>query len=259
MDEVIALDGGHSFGVLTRGIGQRRRKAVVFFNAGLIHRVGPFRLHVQLARELSEQGFDVFRFDLPQRGDAPTGSHSTKEQAVDEVFDAIEAVTGSRHFIVGGICSAADLGWKIAATDARVVGLLLMDGMAVRNFWFRVGQLSLFLKRPAVSWPGMALRFFRPKSAALPGIMDYRDWPEPAQFRQQLAQMLARGVSVLALYTGGVSYYLLHPRQLDAGYGAWRRHPRLHLDFMPEIDHLLFSPVHRRRILDRIHVWATRL
>lgn len=259
MDEVIALDGGRSFGVLTRGIGQRRRKAVVLFNAGLIHRVGPFRLHVQLARELSEQGFDVFRFDLPQRGDAPTGSHFTKEQAVAEVFDAIEAVTGSRHFIVGGICSAADLGWKIASTDARVVGLLLLDGMAVQNFWFRVGQLSLLLKRPVASWPGMALRFFRPKSAAMPGIMDYRDWPEPAQFRQQLAQMLVRGVGVLALYTGGISYYLLHARQLDAGYGALRQHRGLQLEFMPEIDHLLFSPVHRRMILDRIHVWATRL
>ncbi|WP_454830144.1 alpha/beta fold hydrolase [Pseudoxanthomonas wuyuanensis] len=259
MDEVIALDGGRSFGLLTRATENRRRRAVVLFNPGLIHRTGAFRFHVRLARGLATRGFDVFRFDLPNTGDAPTGTHATKESVVDEVFDAIEARTGSRHFIVGGICSAADLGWKIALVDKRVVGLLLLDAMAVKNHWFRVGQLRLMLKRPLSSWPGMIVRFLRPKPAGLPGIMDFRDWPEPQQFKRQLAQLLERGVDTLAFYTGGVSYYLLHPRQLRTSYGAWRDHPRLQLEFWPEIDHILFSPLDRERVSGRIMQWMEGL
>ena len=259
MDEVIELDGGRSFGILTRATSNARGRAVVLFNAGLIHRVGPFRLHVHLARALAARGFDVFRFDLPRIGDAAAGSHATEESVVKQVLDTVQATTGAASFIVGGLCSAADLSWKVAVAEPRVDGLLLIDSLAVRNGWFRVGQLGLLLKRPVSSWPRMALRFLKPKPADGPGLADFRDWPTQPAFESDLGKLLSRGVKVLALYTGGVAQYLLHRRQLDATFGESRRHPGLQVEYWPEVDHLIFVPSDRGRTIERIGNWASAI
>ncbi|MBD9479898.1 hypothetical protein [Pseudoxanthomonas sp. PXM02] len=256
MDEVIALDGGRAFGLLTRAQGTPKGRAVVLFNAGLIHRMGPLRLHVHLARRLAAQGLDVVRFDMPRIGDAPAGTHADAESVVREVLDTVQAMTGARGFIVGGICSAADQGWRTALADTRVDGVLLLDGMAVQGTWFRAGQLKLMLARSPLRWPGMLLRLLRPKPDDAPGINDFRDWSTHGQFLEQAGQLLGRGVKILAFYTGGVSYYLLHPRQIDATFGRHRRDRRLEVEFWPQIDHILFSASDRARVIDRISTWA---
>ncbi|HHO68021.1 MAG TPA: alpha/beta hydrolase, partial [Gammaproteobacteria bacterium] len=43
---------------------------LVFLNAGLLHRVGPYRMHVDLARQLAARGYASLRFDLSGRGDS---------------------------------------------------------------------------------------------------------------------------------------------------------------------------------------------
>ena len=43
---------------------------VLFWNAGLLPKVGPFRLFVDVARRLSELGFLSFRFDVSGKGDS---------------------------------------------------------------------------------------------------------------------------------------------------------------------------------------------
>ena len=43
---------------------------VVLLNAGIIHRIGPNRLYVQLARRLASRGHAVLRFDLAGIGDS---------------------------------------------------------------------------------------------------------------------------------------------------------------------------------------------
>ena len=50
--------------------------AVIFVNAGLIHHIGPNRLHVLLARALGRQGVASLRIDLSGVGDsAPRADH----------------------------------------------------------------------------------------------------------------------------------------------------------------------------------------
>jgi hypothetical protein len=256
VDEVIALDGGRAFGLLTRAQGAPKGRAVVLFNAGLIHRMGPFRLHVHLARRLAAEGLDVFRFDMPRIGDAPAGSLAGGDSVVRDVLDAVQASTGARGFIVGGICSAADQGWRTALADERIDGVLLLDGMAVQGAWFRAGQLRLMLARSPLRWPGMVLRLLRRKPDDAPGINDFRDWPEHGEFLEQAGRLLDRGVKIFAFYTGGVSYYLLHPRQIDATFGPHRRHRGLEVEFWPQLDHILFSASDRARVIDRVSAWA---
>jgi len=58
------------FGVLTRTSTSADRPVVVIFNAGAVHRVGPNRVSVTLARELAAAGLAVLRFDLEGIGDS---------------------------------------------------------------------------------------------------------------------------------------------------------------------------------------------
>lgn len=253
-EEVLDLPGG-AFGLLAPGRAPARGVGVVLFNAGLIHRPGPLRLHVDLARRLAGAGFDVLRFDLPGIGDTPSGDDAMS--AAVAALDAVAARTGATSFVVGGVCSAADLGWRMAMADDRVRGLLLIDPFAVRNGWYHVGRLRAALRLP----PRELLRKLRGRirrgrREPVPLAGDYRDWPDPAGFRQQLAGMLARGVRVFALYTGGVGDYLLHGRQLVATFGASRRHPGLELEFRPWLDHILFAARDRADVVDAISNWV---
>lgn len=257
MEEVLALADGSGFGILTPATAPARGMGVVLFNAGLIHRPGPLRLHVDLARALSQAGFDVFRLDLPGVGDTGTGGDAAAFAL--RAFDAVSARTGASGFLVGGICSAADLGWRMVGLDARIQGLLLIDPMAVRGPWYRVGRLVRLLRMPLRELATKALRRAgtRPHDAGPgPAAEDYRDWPSPLEFRSRLAGALERGVRVLGFYTGGVADYLLHPRQIDATYAGLRGHRGLRLEFHPELDHILFAARHRRQVVDTIVGWA---
>jgi hypothetical protein len=257
MEEVIAFGDAGDFGILTRARGTTRGATVVLLNAGLIHRPGPLRLHVDLADHLAASGFDVFRFDLPGVGDA--GMRGAATAKVAQVFDVLAFRTGNARFLVGGICSAADLGWRMATIDDRVAGLLLIDPLAVKGGWYRIGRLQMLLRMsPFTLLRKLGRRLSRLSSgeAPPPAAEDYRDWPTPDEFRAGIARALDRGVRVLGFYTGGVTGYLLHRRQLAATYGRLRGHAGLRLEFHPELDHILFAARDRRRVVEAIGNWA---
>jgi hypothetical protein len=261
---VLRLHEDGRFGLLTRPDAGPCTRVVVLFNAGLTHRSGPQRFHVELARRLSAGGATVFRFDLPGVGDAAHAGATSQEAAVAQAFDALQAATGAASFVVGGICSAADLGWRVAVADPRVQGLLLIDPMAVRGPWFRVGRWRMALRSAPSSWPAKLARRLRGTRGAVQAGADtpvplaidaYRGWPTPDAFRTQAAALLARGVRMLELYTGGVSDYLLHARQIDATFGLARRHAGLRVHFRPDLDHILFALAHRREVIALVDRW----
>ena len=85
---------------------------MILLNAGMIHRVGPHRVNVRLARELARHGIASIRFDLAGHGDSarPSGSLSFQNQAVEDIRQAADALanaTGLRRFAVFGLCSGA--------------------------------------------------------------------------------------------------------------------------------------------------------
>lgn len=257
MEEVLAYADDGAFGILTRARSPARGVAVVLFNAGLIHRPGPLRFHVELARRLAAAGFDAFRLDLPGIGDAPSGADTLA--AASRSLDAVARRTGARTFLVGGICSAADLAWRMSASDARIEGLILIDPMAVRGGWYRLGRLQLLLRTPWAELGGKLLRRMRRGRLRTPiGSMaeDYREWPSADAFRARIGDALARGVRVLAFYTGGVADYLLHPRQIDATFAGLAANPGLQLQFHPGLDHILFAARDRRLVVDAVAEWA---
>src|SRR5689334_7177370 len=89
-------EDGRLFGILTMPTAQAHSMGdvpvFVFLSAGLLHRVGPARLHVRLARELARMGFSSFRVDLAGIGDSRKRSGLTNQESVKADYDEIVRV-----------------------------------------------------------------------------------------------------------------------------------------------------------------------
>src|SRR3546814_6141827 len=80
---------------------------------------------------------------------------------VAATLDTLEREAGARCFVIGGICSAADMAWHIAQDDPRIAGVWLLDGFAHRGRWFRLARVLKALRRPPWQWPRLAWRLLR--------------------------------------------------------------------------------------------------
>lgn len=105
---------GHLFGVLSRSTPPNDRPAIIMLNAGAIHHVGPNRLYVTLARQLSARGFACLRLDLEGLGDSVLRTEGRENHpypltAVEDVEAAIEFLKqrGYTRFITLGLCSGS--------------------------------------------------------------------------------------------------------------------------------------------------------
>jgi pimeloyl-ACP methyl ester carboxylesterase len=109
------------------------RPAVILLNSGIIHRVGPNRLYVTLARLLTRSGFVVLRFDLSGIGDSIIRRDNVpfERSSVQETQEAMEYLAATRgvdRFLLAGICTGAVVAYHTAHADTRVVGTVLING-----------------------------------------------------------------------------------------------------------------------------------
>ena len=107
---------------------------IIFLNAGLVHRVGPNRLYVNLARALAAQGFTSLRFDHSGIGDSPAADDDRPfgSRFVDEAQQAIDWLAAHRtcrRFVCVGLCSGTLTAFNLAKTDNRVSGLVLLTAL----------------------------------------------------------------------------------------------------------------------------------
>lgn len=239
--------------------GSQGAPLVLLPNSGIVPRAGLFRLHVELSRRLESLGIPAFRFDLPGVGEAPRVAGCDHRQAVLAALNHLHSRYGYNRFIVGGICSAADLGWRVAVDDERVAGLLLLDGISFPGAWFQLGRVAAALKRSPLQWPGVVMRLLQRARAPQPALVasDYRDWPSRDAARDELSRMVARNVQLLWIYTGGVSDRFLHPREFYWSFGKAARSDANTLKHWPDCDHTFYTRAHRDRLLNTISNWLS--
>ena len=132
------------FGIVTQAAHPRAASGapcLLLINSGAIHRVGPGRLYVDLARALAADGFTVLRLDLEGIGDSPPapGMDDTVVYMPDAVADIRRTVAFARASLAAsacysaGICSGAYHSIKAAAQGVGLDGVLPINPLIY--FW----------------------------------------------------------------------------------------------------------------------------
>jgi pimeloyl-ACP methyl ester carboxylesterase len=252
--ETAHVFGADLVGILSHpSAAQAGRFGVILLNAGLVHRAGPYRGYVTLARALAAAGFAVLRYDQSGVGDSPILPDAAPRRRKIETDAAMALMTqhaGVDRFVLAGICSGADDAFHLAKDDPRVAGIALFDGLAYRTkaFWLKHAL-------PRLARPSKLMRLLNRRSQVEASVEDYRDFPPQAEASEQLASLVARDVRVLFLYTSGAYSYFNHVGQLADGFGAAAREPQVTLEFWPFCDHTFYLRRDRDRMVATFVAW----
>ena len=250
------------------------RPAFIMLNAGLIHRVGPNRLHVRLARALAAAGFVAMRIDLSGRGDsdARRDDLSFSASGVVETRAAMQYLESSRgitRFVLFGICSGAATAGEVTYLDPRVAGAVIVEGpsFATRKFYLRYYAKRLLRRE---TWQntvrgtnGIGRRLWRlagVQPAAVEASMAEAGAvpsPQSPQLAAALQQMADRGVEQLAIFSGSTKEYN-YQGQLQEAFSSVDFHHRLEEAYFPEADHTFTRLVHQQQLIDRVLSWMRR-
>jgi pimeloyl-ACP methyl ester carboxylesterase len=227
---------------------------VIIPNTGLEHRVGPNRLHVQIARALAAAGYASLRFDLAGLGDSdPAPGQAASAQA--DLKAAADALTARRlgpEFVLIGLCSGAHDAHQFAATDSRVAGALFIDGYAYPTRKFRLLRVWRRLCEPDKVWRRLLGR--RPPATAPAGVsVDLFRYPPQAEAGADYRRMLERGVRLAFVYTGDVEYEYAYRDQLLDAFPLLRGYAKLW--YLPHSDHTLTRRRTREELIALARDW----
>ncbi len=108
------------------------RPAVILANAGLIHRIGPNRVYVKLARSLAAQGYLVLRFDISGVGDSLPRPDlmPVEEFTIDDLVQAMDFLSAAyqvNQFTLMGHCAGSYHSIRTAAQDPRASAVVMIN------------------------------------------------------------------------------------------------------------------------------------
>lgn len=262
----LSAGGGDSAGV--------RPTAVLILNAGLIHRVGPQRLHVKLARSLARAGLTCLRWDFSGIGDSPSRRDGLAVMDVitrepRDVMDQLGTQYGIERFILVGICSGAFASFRTAVSDPRVCGAVLINPqdfvghddwgayVQAQRYWTR----SIFRPR---AWANLFTgRVAYMRLATTMWRQATRGWLGSNQevsriakgIREEIQALLARGTRLLFVVSErdvSVEYFnaiLGHDLQ------ATRPEDGLQSELMEQADHLFTRQAEQQKLIAVLQRW----
>ncbi len=192
--------------------------AILFLNAGLVHRVGPNRLYVRMARHLAARGFVTLRFDFSGIGDSePRGDRvpypASCVAETQEAMNLLSQTMSVKRFVLMGICGGALISYKTACRDPRVAGAVLISPRGLEygareKMWKYVASREVLdrLLRPR-SW----LRAITGKSEYLGNLkmlgrrlrgafQKDRSSCEASDASAELCALIERGVELFVVY-----------------------------------------------------------
>ena len=155
------------------------RPAVILLNSGPLHRVGPFRLYVTVARRLAAAGLTVLRMDLSGKGDSEPrrDKRSARERVEEDVRAGMKLLSETRdsdQFVLMGLCSGADDSIEVAAKEPSVVGAVLLDGYGYRTLGYYVRYYGPRMLRLSV-WKHFFMRTLLQKKNQPDYALDVRE------------------------------------------------------------------------------------
>lgn len=265
-------EGGRLFGILTLPSTPPRNAhelpVFVFLSGGLLHRVGPYRLHVRLGRELAQLGFSSLRVDLAGMGDSPPRPGLTSRESVAADFAAILGVLDSRlgrlPLVLAGLCTGADNATHLTLKEPRVVGMVLLDPICFPDHGFRARVIVAKYTNPAryIAWLKRRFKALtHPSGEKLEayGSVDplaLRDLPTREQLRAAFELIGERGGRVLSVFTEYARGYYNQSGQLGRVLGLNGYQQFCTELFWPQTHHTYWLEQHRRRLIEEIKTLA---
>ena len=238
------------------------RPVVLLSNVGISHRVGPFRLNVELARRLATMGISCFRFDFSGLGDseASRDGRTDQQRALSEAQAAMDLLTkrtGATKFVMIGLCSGADKTHIVATADFRIVGTVFIDGYAYKTLLFYLirftlrflqwKRLKVFLKAQLGKMPEVGTEAYRAIIAS----------PDRGGVERELKAMADRGCRQLHLFTVSTDYTYNYSRQFWHMYPGLKGAHGVTTERYPSVDHTLSMVAMQQLFIDRICRWMS--
>lgn len=250
----------------------------LLFNAGVIHRVGPHRINVRLARELASRGIASIRFDLAGHGDSarPSGDHSFEDQAAIDIrsaMDTLGATTNLRRFAIFGFCSGAYYGFAAALADERVAGILMFDAYryptlktTAYHYWNRLRQpraLSGAIGAVTRGFVHVGRRVLAPvkagESRPTPAIGRIDFIPPRKEFAAGLRALLDRGTKIHMIYSGEAKREYNYAGQFRDSIATLGIGARIDADFLPDLNHAATGLADQADLRARVVAWGCSL
>lgn len=257
----------------------RRDVGLILFNAGVIHRIGPHRLNVRIARRLADRGIPSIRFDLAGLGDSsrPSGRQAFEAQAVIDLrsaMDALDSATRIHRFALFGFCSGAYHGYATALADERVAGLLMYDAYRFSTIKARLNRYMMRIQqhgwiRAVGGWAARGLSSFvrgilrailaRKEGRRVADVGFITEMPSKIEFAAGLRTLLDRGVKIGLVYSGGgFEVYNYDGQFRDAFYGLGIT-DRVTAEFLPDLDHVATSMAAQAELVRQIEIWVLQM
>jgi hypothetical protein len=240
---------------------------LIIVNAGVLHRVGPCRFSVKLARGLASQGVTVFRFDYSGVGDSGFGElgPDLQENHTAELIQAMDALEQdflADRFVIHGLCSGARDAFHAALSDKRVMGVSQVDGYSYRTakyYWIKVkeklssvGEFIGFVKRRIAAVFNWASEDDTPSATAEMTVAQWPDAPSCKTVAEGYRELAARGVRFVVVYTGAWQDTYNYESQFFDMYSRVDFCKQAKLIYMPESDHIMTNPIHSQQLTSAI-------
>tara|TARA_R110002049_G_scaffold72490_2_gene187121 strand:+ start:142999 stop:143916 length:918 start_codon:yes stop_codon:yes gene_type:complete len=237
--------------------------AVILMTAGMLHHVGPFRLHVDLARQLASKGIRSLRFDLSGIGESlGVGSAgSSIDRAAAETGAAMDWMRengGSRKFILFGLCSGADDSMHTAVNDDRVHGFVAIDGCGYRTkrfHWYRLIRHYVPRLLTPKKWFQFVKRILSANEtppSTLQAGSDVREFPDREEAVKQFQTLADRQTRMHFVYTGGISEYYNYQQQFFEMLPEVDWQQTASTTFFPHMDHVALLCEDRNQLVSHV-------
>ena len=234
----------------------------LILNAGIVHSIGPFRLHVDIARSLAEAGFSSFRIDLSGLGDSETRTGKAVEnRAVLDATDAIDLLAekfGVGSVVAIGLCSGAFNAHQVALADPRVVGAAFFDGIVFRTTGYYFRHYMRFakprfwrnaIKRRLIGEPATS----EADGATLAESEFFEVDKTQEEISLEIGGLVERGLKMLFIYTEGYDD-IASSAQFEGMFGI-KPDDQVQVEYFSEAEHTFRLSHNRKAACSRLRDW----
>ena len=266
IEQVLRFGPNNSLlGILTQPSTGTIRSAPValLLNAGVVHRVGPFRLHVDVSRSLADQGYTSFRMDLSGLGDSEVRKELPDEEDramldINDALDALEQELDVHEFVPMGLCSGAYNSHQVCVASDRLTGGVFLDGIAYeteghnrRRMQRRMGFRFLrnALKKRIVT-DAIPIE----ETTEIDAAEFFTNEKDAHEVAAEIQSMLERRMQLLFIYTGG-NKEISSADQFEEMFGLKPNGRELQVDYYKAFEHTFRLTQNRQVVVKRISEW----